>query len=98
MLLTGEALHQCQSSYCVLGGEASKGESKVVNKGEQGVEARVGQVSKGFDKQASKGGEQDDEPDLEPRHESVQRAQQSRPQQEDSKVKDRQYVGWNVGW
>ena len=37
--------------------------------------------------------EQDDEPDLEPRYESVQRAEQSGPQQEDSKVKDHQYVG-----
>ena len=73
----------------------------MVNKGEQGVRAGLvqaskgtdKQASKGFDKQASKGGEQDDEPDLEPRHESVQRAEQSRPQQEDSKVKDHPYVG-----
>ena len=86
-------MHQCQSSYCVLRGQASKGVvSKVVNKGEQGVRAGLVQASKGFDKQASKGGEQDDEPDLEPRHESVQRAEQSRPQQKDCKVKETTHI------
>ena len=77
------------------GEKPARGENKGESKGESKGGSRP---ARGLTSRPSKGGEQDDEPDLEPRHESVQRAQQSRPQQEDSKVKDRQYVGWNVGW